>query len=253
MPPRRQKAYRRKAPARKGKMRYRRAARRSGKARYRGKGIRTRYLARKTRLNTNFSRNDFDSVRGYFQNVPFEQASTGDLLKTYFTRLDEYVLAVAKKDDYTEYKITNVQAVLEPLFSSKIFDDHPGNRDAGMQMAVYPRTNIQTPSSTPTWDTVKRTPGVKIISMEKRGRTVLNLKPIVHQIITTEQGVNVVRPMNFGWTDIMDGVSLNVDCCLMAVFVPRANAALTQAPRWHVAYYATIVFRGNKALIDPEL
>lgn len=243
--PKRRRAYgKRRGPSR----------RRSG-LRRRGKGWRSRGQrgVKNRGLNTNMSRNDFDSVRDISRNSEtFLFDDTGPAVYRRTSKLEDFALAISKSADYNQYKMTNVQVVLTPKFPLGIYQGHKGVQgDGEMYGAIYPRSRNDNPAAVPLWQTVKKTPGVRLFKLDSTRRIILNLVPFITEVITTEQGITIDKQRNLGWSDVIQGIPDNLELCPYSVFIPQAAIGSNKV-EWRLDTYATFIFRGNKDLIDDS-
>lgn len=205
------------------------------------------------RLNTNFSRNDYDSCRDIkVQPSVISLSSVAGTVIHYSASIDDFPLANAKAALYEQYKMTNCQAVLTPLFVNTTWDNHQGVTGIYEAFgAIWPRADVPVPTTLPTWSDVKKSPGVRLFKINSTKRIVLNLVPQVETNIQTEQGLNLRSHRKLGWTEYRTPAIENVDVCPYTVNLPQIAAGTGNKISWKVEMYATFVFRGLKALI-PE-
>lgn len=258
MPPLRRGRYRRRAYKKKL---YRRKGRKIQARKYRGKAGQFKHLlARRKRLNTNLSRNDFDSTRECLQRGFVTQNTTSPAYSTYSQSINLFPLAEAKREDYNEYKVSNVQVRIKPRIPKGALQYHAGNVAADFQYAFIPCQDATPPVTTPSWQTLKNTPGVQFVNMSNLKAKVFNLKPMLQEVRTTEQGVDQIVNVPMKWQETNTGLSLPLQWCPFRVYIPQSRGDYkgTVAGTADFEYildievYATFVFRGNKSLVDIE-
>lgn len=211
-------------------------------------------------LNTNLSRNDYDSTRECVQKGVIFPNSTAVNVETRNTAVGDYPLASAKMFDYDEYKLANIQLVLTPLNLGIAQQSLSLADGADPYLYVIPRIHPDTWTSTPSITTIKSTPGVMRFHMLRRKPIVINLKTIVPQEETvfasvTGASYTIETPFKkLGWIHqpqeagpVVDANYPNLGTCTF--YMPQLAAGSFQ-PKWRIDYYTTVYLRGNRALID---
>lgn len=207
----------------------------------------------RNKLNTNMSRNDYDSIR-VVRDVPAASRPRLSAAGVYYVNelisIDDFPFAASKGADYQQYKMTNVQVVLTPRFSKGAFDNHKGLAAANADFygAIWPRSHNDVPVGTPTWNTIKQTPGVRLFKLDSGKRVVLNLAPYVDLETPSNQGRTLGRRIPLGWSDYLQGgLTPNFKLCPWGVYIPQAAPQGDGAPviDWNMEIYATFIFRGN--------
>lgn len=252
--------------------RYRKRGRRAAAKRRAGRRLKrrsggfrgTRAIDRKIRLyrglNTNFSRNDYDSVRDVYYhstNVYAETAGPGQFRRS--IKLGNFPLVLQKFLDYNEYKITSVQYVLEPTFGQSQLDACEGvdpTDNQGPYVYVWMNKSNVSPISSPTQRVLAVTPGMRKISVTSRRRFVWNAMPFYEIDRDTEQGVGLGKYMKrMGWIENKDTASYNAanhpEVCPTTLFVPQL-AGSSPDLNWKITTYATFLFRGYRVLPEDQ-
>lgn len=240
----------------------RRSKRYARKNTFTGAGPQTRRrVARISRrkLNTNMTRNDYDSSRdrvlsGYV---------TGSVLtpawRQFDFRVPDLQYAVTKILDYDHYKVANIQCVI----TAKWQDNQEIMRmldDGDPYLYVIPRIHPDSITSTPNLQLLKTTPGVMRFSLRRTKPIVINLLALVprkQEYVADQSGgvYNVEQPFfKPGWIHNPDTGSVNPGSHPkfghIAMYIPRLESTTVAIPNFTVEYYCTTYFRGNRNFID---
>lgn len=211
-------------------------------------------------LNTNLTRNDYDSTREIIEKGTVVPLSTHVHISYLNFQIGDMSLALSKLFDYDDYKVSGIQLVITPC----TFPDGqlPVDVDAASEPYFYvvPRIHPETWTSTPALATLKTTPGVLRFHYLRRKPIVINLAAQgIRQtdVITSSTGTanQVELPMKMlGWQHNPQTVGPIVATNYsnfgnVAIVMPRLATGSFQ-PRYKIEYYATAMLRGNRALLD---
>ena len=82
---------------------------------------------------------------------------------------------------------------------------------------------------------------------------------MLQEIRTTEQGVDQIVNVPMGWQEVNASLSPTLKWCPFRIYVPQSRgdylptgASTPFEYRLDIEVYATIIFRGNKNLVDIE-
>ncbi len=219
-------------------------------------GIRSAVLRKTSRLNRANAVNDFRRFR--------ERINLGTIAQTVTPASPYWSTTVLSLSSFTnllapqaalfdEFKLTNIQVVLDPQFPPEAFTNHAGNVFAPMQFAIVPLSGDVSPLAPANWDQVVNTPGVRIYNMSPSKRHVINFKSIQHELITMADSTVQKRLKRINWLDTTGGSTggLNTIHAQFGVYIPAQGATSINGfiPRWQMSAYATGLFRGLKTLI----
>lgn len=247
-----------------GKRRGRRAVRRrAGKKNAvftgRGSATRWRYNRASRRVNSNMTRNDYDSTRDRAYNGNIQGTSVGAVWTEHNFRITDLSIAASKYLDYDHYKFAKIQAVITPKWQ----DGTAKLRTAGQAdpyLYVIPRVHPDSISSTPTIQLLKTTPGVLRYSLRRNKPIVINIGaylPRKLEYVGDQIGTvyNVEQPFFFpGFIhnpDTSSSIPSNhPKFGSIYTYMPQLESTSDYVPNFTIEYYVTTYFRGNRALID---
>lgn len=210
-------------------------------------------------MNTNFSRNDYDSVREVsIKNVMFPTSSAPALQSFNFSVAD-LDLAGTKIMDYQEYRYVDVSLVLTPINISNGAQKLEMNDNSTPYLYYAKRYEPEPPTSTDLrlW---KDTPGVQKVSLLGKKPIVIPLAvcaPYEDEIIASNAGTAytiVQKPKKVGWIHNpqvgLPIVPANYPNFGNVTFLLPQLAAGSFQPKWRVEYYVTTLLRGNRNIIQ---
>lgn len=234
--------------------------------RYRGG---QRYTTRKASLykplNTNVRRNDYRTLRVSKTVGEIEVGNDTSLVENnfrYVCHLDHWTTDWSREiNAYDEFKLTNIQFVIEPRFTSsntginKTLQVPQGELPYLAVRQVLP-ANLK--DAFYTADEVRRTPGFRFCKIGQKGRIIVNCKPTLREVMTFEVGGT---QSNLGMkSKAMPYVKTTsttkaMDVAAIEIRKPVFESGSTSPERvwkYDVKCYATIRLRGNQdELIQP--
>lgn len=244
--------------------RYRRRFRRSAKrTNWRGRVRRpkwtgNRYNKRGSRrsLNTDFSRNDRDSVRTRLLAKSFQVDSTASVTNNIEIVVSGNDVAAAFPTpfaQYDEFKLSNIQVVIQP----RTFGDNRNNYTITPGELPYLLVREGNPSETfvssISYNKALVTPGYRYVPVFRKSRSVFNLKPggqFVRSMREAGSNVSVVQNCSVGWLRT-DTLGTQFDQCKMEIVTPKFLLG-SDILLFDVIVYASCQFRGNTSeLIKP--
>lgn len=221
-----------------------------------------RYTGRRTRqfkkLNTNVSINDFAKIRAVTNlgSVILTEGSPLSNNDRFAVSLSSWATQWARKiDAYEQFKITNVQFVINPR---SVVTGASRIEVAGGEIPYLCIREVNTVGPKlliVTADEIRSTPGYRFIPLQKKRRTVINVTPSLYQVDTyvnhlslnTTYGHNKSMP----WMNI-DTQSKELQLGGIEIYRPKLNIGQGNQLAWDVSVYCTILLRGNKEeLIEP--
>ena len=227
----------------------------AGKGRYQKRFPLYRYRG----LNTNFSRNDYDSIREVASKGVMFPTSLARAVQNFNTSIADLDFAQTKIMDYQEYRYVDLCMVLTPINIAAGAQKLEMNDNSTPYLYYAKRFEQDAPTVTDL-ETWKNTPGVQRVPLLGTKPIIIPLAvqaPVEDEIIASSTGsaFTVVRqPRKIGWLENPQ-TSLpivaanypnfgNVTVCL-----PQLALGSFQ-PKWRVEYYVTMLFRGNRNLIQ---
>lgn len=228
----------------------------------RGRRYTSRRVSLYKRLNTNFAVNDYRKYRSTFaygtdlivkegnnDPNPIEQNNF-----SFEIRPDFLAQFTDNKDDYREFKLANIQFVIEPRSLVT------GSQAIRVQNLDIPYLAARTTASTSTAPTVlahydvRKTPGYTFIPLMRKKRTVINFKPYIRirdTVIQAGPDSVLERTMPMPWLQT-DVEASSLDYGRLEVRVPTLDNQNGDELRFSVRMYATILFRGAvKSVVPP--
>lgn len=224
--------------------------------RRRGRRFNTRGVKVNKSLNANFSGNDYRTIRvanrvqsgiSVTTNVPivntvgYAVSYNGLIANTYEDMADKY----------DEFKVTSVQAVLEPRTVQTSDVKARMRYNNPPYLMVRERDPAIGSSTNSDFDLVRLTPGIKYIPLFKKSRTVFNMKPGLTFRTTMLDGlseVDVDRHKSMQWLSTSSDEAKKLDLCRFEIITPTMDPIGTDPDlilSWDIVFYATIKFRGN--------
>lgn len=208
------------------------------------------------RLNTNFTRNDYDSTREVMSKNVMFPSSVSRAIQSFNISVLDLPIAASKLLDYDEYKYANIQMVLTPLNLANGAKELTMNDNSTPYLyyvkRIHPESNI-TDTTLETW---KNTPGVQRVALLGRRPIVINFAvqaPMEDEIIANAAGAafTIQRPMRrVGWMHnpqtVAPLVAANYPNFAAIDFCLPQLAIGTFQPKWRVEYYVTMYFKGNR-------
>lgn len=247
-----------------GRRSRRRAPRTLGK--YRGGSRYTTNSARKFRkLNTNVRRNDYRTIRVQKTIGEIEVGGDSSLVQNnfrYACHLDHWTTDWAREiEAYDEFKLANIQFVLEPRFTSM---NTASAKTLQVPQGEIPYLALRNviPANLPDghYDAaeIRRTPGFRFIKIGQKSRVIVNSKPTIRIVETyqdngaTLQAQTKMRSMP--WVKVVTATKA-LDVAAIEIRKPVFEAASIDTARvykYDVKVYATLKLRGNQdELIQP--
>lgn len=223
----------------------------------RGRRYTSRRVSLYKRLNTNFTVNDYRKYRSTFAYGIDLGAKEGTAEQNNFAfeiRPDFFAQFTDNKDDYREFKLTNIQFAIEPR---SLVTGAQAIRVQNLELPYLAARTAASSSTAPLFlshDDVRRTPGYTFIPLMRKKRTVINFKPYVRirdTVIQAGSDSLLERTMPMPWlqTDV-EASSLNYG--RLELRVPTLDNQNGDELRWSVRMYATILFRGAvKSVVPP--
>lgn len=207
-------------------------------------------------LDTNFARNDRDSVRSmtFVDTLTVNDAITivnnstyrvnGNLVKANFA--DQF-------DKYDEFKMSKIQFVIQP----RVCGNSNGNYIVGVANLPYLLVREGDPArgntNTLNYNDALQTPGYRFVHIMKKKRSVFNVTPgmkIEETVMSDAAAVKVLRHKHVGWLKT-DTVGVDFDQASLEILRPPLNLG-TDDLIYDIYCYITCNFRGNKIdLVDP--
>lgn len=246
---------RKRMPVRRTRTTYRRKRKFTGrKSKRRG----TRYTGwgkRGKKLNANFSRNDRRSLRVCEKLGSFiiNDAALATNNVRYNCDLNAFLPQFIREvDSYEQFKFSNVQFVIVPR------NFMTGNSTSVVDVNQIPFLAMRTVHSDTSvdpiinFDELRNTPGVRYIKIQKKSRTVQNVKPMV-TVQNTMVDLTVGSPFTIKrampWMDI-NSFSKAHKFASIEISGPKLLAGSDEF-NFDVNVYATILLRGNKTELVP--
>ena len=253
-------------PAAKRFRRARRSTFRSSKKRRGGRGRvgtprgkrYTRYGSKiGKRLNTNFAVNDRRMIRVVERLGQI--AITPGVLTTGNTQRFHIGLHHARPEwnsiilNYSEFKISGVQFVLEPRSVRSSSENIRVAPDEIPYLVI--RTGLDRKPLVPVTDIAKlrQTPGYRYVRLTKRSRTVINCSAMVAKAQTfADASVQTFESViKMPWMKLTTAAS-NYDVCMMEIVRPEIAALDADEIYFDVSVYFTVHLRGNiTAVVEP--
>lgn len=202
------------------------------------------------KLNNNFSRNDYDSIRDAQFKTSFNLSQLTNTTTTQTIRVGDFPLAANKLLDYNEYKVTQVQWVIIPKYVNTStfgsFSDDP-------YLLFRNKVHVLSSGAALTYGDARRTPGFIKIPISKTSRTVINTVPYYEEETTSTAGTLVSKPLRkLGWIHNPDTSAYNPAnhpiLCPMEMIGPLLNSSFDCG--YKIEVYATVLFRGYR---DPDV
>lgn len=225
----------------------------------RGKRFTTssKFLVPRPRLYTNFATNDFRKLRVVHNFGSFLVTEGTPLINNsrYLIHLDHWTTEWSREiEAYEEFKIANIQIVLEPTSvgtGASRFEVNPGDIPYLAAREVLP---VGTTVTNLNADVVRQTPGFKFVPLLKKARTVFNITPQIlvnSSVKATGSDLQVERHRRMPWMRI-DPDTKALDVAAMEIRHPGLVVGAGNQLSYNVRAYATILLRGNNdELIDP--
>lgn len=214
-------------------------------------------LLRFRRLNTNLTRNDYDSVRECVYKGQLFPVSTNIGTMRYNLSVVDCPVALAKLFDYDEYKYSQLQMVLTPVHyangAQKLYIHENSTPYMYYVKRIHPDDD-QTVTDLQYW---KNTPGVQKFSLMGRKPIVINFAiaaPRESEIIANNAGqaFTIQQSMRrVGWIHNPQetGPALGANYPNFGVIdfrIPQLLDTTGFLPKWRVEYYVTTYFKGNR-------
>lgn len=210
-------------------------------------------------LNTNLTRNDYDSVREVIAKGVMFPSNSAVAIQDFNTSIADMTLAQTKIMDYQEYKYASLQMVLTPINIANGAQKLEMNDNSTPYLYYAKRFSQVAPTDTDLehW---KNTPGVQKVALLGSKPIVINLAiqaPVEDEIIASDNGTayTIIRqPRRIGWIENPQ-TSLPIVAANYPNFgnvsfrLPQLATGAFQ-PKWRVEYYCTMLFRGNRELVQ---
>lgn len=225
----------------------------------RSSATRRRYNRAARRVNSNMTRNDYDSTRDRIFKSYITGTAVGPVWTQHNFRVTDLTIASTKYLDYDHYKFSNIQCVITPKWQDSTAKLRTAG-EADPYLYVLPRVHPDTISSTPTIQLLKTTPGVLRFNLRRSKPIVINMGaylPRKQEYVGDQLGTvyNVEQPFFFpGFIHNPDS-STSVPANhpkfgSLYTYMPQLEATSDYIPNFTLEYYVTTYFRGNRALID---
>lgn len=236
--------------------------------RFKGKAFRrrgVRFTNRKVKiykpLHANFGVNDYRRLK-FSVDVDSIELFTTYLPGPVVTRnlsLGDIAFGQSTTDagDFTQFKLTNLQFVLEPL------DKTNGDRHLELNVLDVPYIAIRFVSDssltnpTPNQIDLRQTPGYTYIPVARTRRTVLNTRPIIEKetaLVGNATNFSHRTYINMPWMDIdfaANGTA-SFPVIKVEIFRPRVQAG-SYTPQYDIRWYGDLLLRGRRVqLIGPD-
>jgi hypothetical protein len=183
----------------------------------------------------------------------------GVAIQNYNLQIEALPLAQTKIMDYQEYKYVDLTMVLTPINISNGAQKLEMN-DNSTPFLYYAKRFEQEPPTDTDLSQWKNTPGVQKVSLIGRKPIVIPMAVMANyedEIIASSTGAAftiVQQPRKIGWInnpqDVLPIVPANYPNFGNISFrLPQLTAGTFQ-PKWRVEYYVTMIFRGNRNLVQ---
>lgn len=219
----------------------------------RGTRFRQRGVATRRKLNTNFARNDYRTLRCVAefpgQVVVNQQADTENTVNfaispTLFPQFE------TNKGRFSEFKLTNVQFVIEPR---SVLTGGQAIRVKHNEIPYLATRFIASADDAPTlvdMGDIRRTPGYTFVPLGKKSRTIVNVRPTMVERTTIEQPGQDLKLYHSRSVPYMSTDSTALQGTF-AVTHPSLDEQNGDELRYDVRCYATLHLRGNLEDIVP--
>lgn len=244
------------------KKKWSRGKKRSSRRFIAGKGpFQKKYRSRLYKaLNTNLSRNDYDSTREVYTQGTITGSTSAAVGANVQFNVGELDLAATKIAKYDEIKHTNIQLVISP---TKFFKNAStvASLQAEPYLYVIPRIHGNDDLTLPSFETVIRTPGVMKYRMDRQKKIVVNLPCQAPIVDTWETGPGtgttdtLNREMRYiGWYhNPWDGTGTLPLASFpylgnAYVYMPQLESG-SAIPQFRLELYVTTLMKNNRDLL----
>lgn len=229
---------------------------------YRRRGV--RFTGRRSRiyapLKANFAVNDYRRLKFNVDQASFSLATSYvAAVEVRTLSLNDLAFGQSTTDagDFTQFKITNLQLVIEPL------DKVNGDRHLEVNVIDIPYLAIRfvsdssTTSLNPNRDDLRQTPGYTYIPINRTKRSVLNTRPIIEketQLVGNTFNTLHRTYIDMPWMDInFSAGGTHTFPVIRAEILRPSITAQSYAPQYDVSWYGDLLLRGRKVqVIAPD-